>query len=68
MIHTNYDQARKRYGPSVADVIRHGLEKKHGAAGKKTEAKATEQEDARLSQKPKASEVRDIIDRVIERS
>ena len=67
-VHSNYKQARERYGESVADAIWHKFEDLYGKRGKSRNAVVNETEHEILSQKPAAATVAPIIDAVVERS
>lgn len=66
--HSNYKQARERYGESVADAIWHKFEELYGKRGKTRNAVVNETEREILSKKPAAATVIQIINAIVERS
>ena len=67
-IHSDYNEARQRYGKSVADAIWHRFENNHGKRGRIRNAVVTETEHNTLSRKPEVDEVHHIINAIVERS
>lgn len=67
-VHSNYDQARKRYGKSVADAIWRKFKERYGERGNARNAVVKDTEHERLADKPQADSVVHIIDAIVQRS